>query len=73
MALATQKRWQLYVCSGVGSCAADAGTIWIDVVKVRLQLTAKSDGANTSTLSVLKNILGNEGPGGLVKVSHTVP
>jgi hypothetical protein len=36
MALKTQEPWQLYLASGAGSCAAEVGTIWIDVIKVMM-------------------------------------
>ena len=36
MALKTQEPWQLYLASGAGSCAAEVGTSWSDVIKVRM-------------------------------------
>lgn len=67
MALATDKRWQLYVASGVGSCAADFGTNWIDVVKVRLQVSTAAGASKTSAWQVSRDILSNEGVRGFLK------
>lgn len=65
MALATDKRWHLYVASGLGSCAADFGTNPIDVVKVRMQVSTAA--TRSSAFSVFGGILANEGAGGFMK------
>ena len=66
MALKTQEPWQLYLASGSGSCAAEIGTIWIDVIKVRMQITARA-GGSSSAFGVARGILANEGPAGFAK------
>jgi hypothetical protein len=47
----------------LGSCTAEAGTLWLDTVKVRLQVAPK--GAPTSLLGMLLFVLRTEGIAGL--------
>lgn len=47
----------------LGSCTAEAGTLWLDTCKVRLQVAPK--GAPTSLVGMLLFVLRNEGVAGL--------
>ena len=72
MALATSNIWQLFVFSGIGSCAAELATVPIDVVKTRMQLQGELGSVRRyrSALSAFPQIVREEGLLALYKGSQ---
>lgn len=69
MALATERRWQLFVFSGVASCCGELATVPIDVVKTRLQLVGEGGAAPRyrGSAHAVRSIVAEEGPLALYK------
>jgi len=69
MALATEKRWQLFAFSGVASCCGELVTVPIDVVKTRLQLVGEGGAAPRyrGSLHAVRSIVAEEGALALYK------
>lgn len=63
MALATDNIWQLFLFSGIGSCAAELATVPIDVVKTRMQLQGELGSVQRyrSSLHAFPTIVKEEG------------
>jgi hypothetical protein len=64
-----EPKWVRFVAGGAGSCTAEICTLWIDTVKVRLQIagTHGATGPKMGAFATLKSIVNTEGVRGLYK------